>query len=169
MLSEAISSFPEYFKDENLIKCISFNFLRPKLQSRFQKFQSQMEWLKLRYVSSSALINCFLSSQLFQHNLHMDLPTLAEALSTLKRLFIAANFTLAMIIFVPFVSLIALDFIVYIWRLGAQFVTTHTTHLRTSKSRVGHQDWYTLTGYITLWLPNSLCKHFENYTKRMHV
>lgn len=40
----------------------------------------------------------------------------------LKRAFIYFNFTMAMIIFIPYITLILLDFIVYIWRLSYEHV-----------------------------------------------
>lgn len=47
-----------------------------------------------------------------------------SCLHTLKQCFIWFNFTMSMIIFVPYMTLILLDLTVYLWRITGEYIST---------------------------------------------
>lgn len=50
-----------------------------------------------------------------------------DCLHNLKQCFIWFNFTMSMIIFVPYMTLIVLDITVYLWRLTNEYISTLLT------------------------------------------
>jgi hypothetical protein len=66
-------------------------------------------------------------------DLDYDWVSLQSALAVLLRakdLFIYLNFSLAMMIFVPYMALIVLDLVVYLWRISFAALLSRLQHLR---------------------------------------